>query len=787
MIQKLFLGLSAWLDNDPSPGRLLALALLLAALNSVALGLASVVHSLDVGLLLLLVMLGGLIGWRLAASSWPGWLAGSVAILAGVSTTLLQVGRLSEVALILFGRLLSVTWQVIRWPVDGPPHITPLRLALVEFANGISTLLGRLFDWLLGLTTGEPVFDPVAVALVWGLTLWAVAIWAGWTVRRHDQALLGLLPAGALLVISMAYGAGNFAFLLLLVGLAWLLLAVVSYTARERYWEAAGIDFALDVRVEMTFTVIWLATALAVLAHITPVLSIQQVAQTAQRLIWEQPLGAGPVARSLGLQPQPRPPTIFDTVRAGGLPRHHLLGSGPELSEQVALIVRTDEFNPEANQARYWRSLTYDRYTGRGWLTSRTETVNYDPGEVVQPETLEVFKTSKALTLRQQIQLAGDEGGLLYAAGTLVTADQPYEVAWRASGDIFGATVEAAAYGVVSTAPLIDEVQLRQAGSRYPAWVQQRYLALPDTIPARVLALAHDLTATVPTPYDRARAIEAYLRTFPYSLDLPTPPADRDVADYFLFELRYGYCDYYATAMVVLARASGLPARLVVGYAGGVPDPAHARYLVTEANAHAWPEVYFPGYGWIEFEPTAARPPRERPTVPLLPPSFEPESVPSTFTVTTPVNSAPWAWGLVAGAAGLALSGAAWLAADTWRLRRAAPAATVARLYRRLQRFGSRLPLPVAAGATPFEFSDALAGCITALPGGSHWADLLATTTADIERLVSLYVDAVYSAHTLGETEQNQAIQTWRRLQWRLGLILVRLMRERLRALFSVE
>ncbi len=787
MIQKLLLGLSTCLDNDPSPGRLLALVLLLAALNSVALGLASVVHSLEIGLLLLTVILGGLVGWRLAASPWPGWLSGSVAILAGVSIIMLQVGRLSETVLILLGRLLSVTWQVAHWPVDGPPNITPLRLALVEFASGISILLRRLFDWLLGLTTAEPIFDPVAVALVWGLTLWAVAVWAGWTVRRRDQSLLGLLPAGALLVISMAYGAGNFAFLLLLVGLVWLLLAVVNYTARERYWEGAGIDFALDIRVEMTFTVIWLAAALAVLAHITPVLSIQQVAQTAQRLIWEEPLGAGPVARSLGLQPQPGPPTLFDKVRVGGLPRQHLLGSGPELSEQVALIVRPDEFNPEANQARYWRSLTYDRYTGRGWLTSRTEAVNYDAGEVVQPENRDVLKTSRVLTLHQQIQLAGDGGGLLYAAGMLVTVDQPYEVAWRRSGDAFGATIEAAAYSVVSTAPVVDEVGLRQTGSRYPRWVQQRYLILSETVPARVLALARDLTATAPTPYDRARAIEAYLRTFPYSLDLPTPPAGRDVADYFLFELRRGYCDYYATAMVVLARAAGLPARLVVGYAGGVPDPANRRFVVTEANAHAWPEIYFPGYGWIEFEPTAARPPWERPAAPFLPPPFEPESVPPAFVVTTPASSTHWLWGLVVGAAGLALSGAAWLAVDIWRLHRAAPATTVARLYRRLQRFGSRLALPVAAGATPFEFSDALAGRVAALTRGSRWANLLTATPADIERLAGLYVDAVYSAHAFGEAEQSQAIQIWRRLWWRLGLILVRLMRERLSALFSIE
>ena len=146
-----------------------------------------------------------------------------------------------------------------------------------------------------------------------------------------------------------------------------------------------------------------------------------------------------------------------------------------------------------------------------------------------------------------------------------------------------------------------------------PDWVANRYLTLPDELPYRVRQLALDLTAVQPNPYDRALAIEGYLREFPYTLNLPAPPANRDVVDYFLFDLKKGYCDYYASAMVVLARAAGLPARLVVGYNSGLYDPQQANYKVTEADAHAWAEVYFPGYGWVEFEPTGGRPPIERP------------------------------------------------------------------------------------------------------------------------------------------------------------------------------
>ncbi len=196
----------------------------------------------------------------------------------------------------------------------------------------------------------------------------------------------------------------------------------------------------------------------------------------------------------------------------------------------------------------------------------------------------------------QEVQKQGNAGELLFAAGTLVTVDHDFNVAWRSQpdGDLFGASVQSKTYRVASRVSTAGEVELRLAGSNYPEWIRARYLALPNDIPDRVLVLARDLTATAPTLFDRARAIEAYLRHFPYTLDLTTPPPNRDIVDYFLFDLKRGYCDYYATAMVVLARAAGLPARLVVGYATGTYDPSQARYVVTEADAHSWVEVYFP-------------------------------------------------------------------------------------------------------------------------------------------------------------------------------------------------
>ena len=174
---------------------------------------------------------------------------------------------------------------------------------------------------------------------------------------------------------------------------------------------------------------------------------------------------------------------------------------------------------------------------------------------------------------------------------------------------------------MTSALPNVGEGELRQSAQNYPAWISQTYLQLPESLPERVIELANGLVMGATNPYDRVRLIESYLRQIPYSLDVPEPPKDQDVVDYYLFDLKKGYCDYSASALVVLARAAGIPARLVMGYAQGAYDPNNHVYVVTGADAHSWPEVYFAGLGWVEFEPTAAQPEIRAPRKPARDPA----------------------------------------------------------------------------------------------------------------------------------------------------------------------
>lgn len=109
--------------------------------------------------------------------------------------------------------------------------------------------------------------------------------------------------------------------------------------------------------------------------------------------------------------------------------------------------------------------------------------------------------------------------------------------------------------------------------------------------------------------YDKAEAIAGYLRTLPYTTNVPAPAYDADGVDHFLFNLGAGYSDYFGSAMAVMLRAVGVPARMAVGYGMGELDK-EGNVIVRDRNSHGWTEVFFPGYGWVEFEPT---PGHERP------------------------------------------------------------------------------------------------------------------------------------------------------------------------------
>ncbi|MFL7792504.1 MAG: hypothetical protein AB8I69_10220, partial [Anaerolineae bacterium] len=509
---------------------LLTLGLLVIIVVNVAAGIVGAVEGLDALLLIAVALLGMLVGWGLAATSLSAWKANVLFFVSGFMVLFLRVGRLgrdlvalAQASITLFAK--AFLWVVLLVILREPPNFTlpwaPVPAALTGLWDDSSVLMLRVYTWLQGVIAGNSAFDPVAATLVWGLGLWLVAAWAAWMLRRHAKPLLAVAPGGVLLLATLSYNWGNTLGILVLLGAALLLFALTAYGVRQRRWLATGIDFP-DLGNETTVAVILVSSVLVIVAAVSPSIGFRDIIDFVGRLSAGQTTDEGDLG---DLPQQVIPPSQmekshFGDLRQGGLPRSHLLGSGPELSKHVVMLISTGQFAPNLPEGivdvprYYWRSISYDVYTGRGWKTGTPETVDYQANV-----TLTVTALAAQREMRQDVRIVGDVGGLLHAAGTLHSVDQDYTVAWRSPEDMFGATLESTNYRATSLVSVATEEQLRAAGSDYPEWVRARYLPLPDTVSDRVLGLARDLTATEPTPYDRAVAIETYLRDYPYTLD----------------------------------------------------------------------------------------------------------------------------------------------------------------------------------------------------------------------------------------------------------------------------
>ncbi|MDI6773192.1 MAG: transglutaminaseTgpA domain-containing protein, partial [bacterium] len=278
------------------------------------------------------------------------------------------------------------------------------------------------------------------------------------------------------------------------------------------------------------------------------------------------------------------------------------------LDEGVVMRVRsTHQFN--------WRALVFDTYTGSGWRISDNRVHEaegfFPPINLVHRQDEILRYGARPIRVTQSFFIEVEQPNVVFAAPV---AESLYLSTARVYLDRYGAirlssTLKpGTVYSVVSRALIPDPGRLRGVQGEVPADLRERYLALPP-IPERVRDLALRLVADQPTVYDRVTSVNRHLWA-EYRYDLTIPPQRRsgDAVDYFLFEEKRGYCEQFASAMVVLLRAVEIPARLVTGYAPGTLNPLTGMYDVRNSDAHAWVEVFFPGVGWVEFEPTPGFP-----------------------------------------------------------------------------------------------------------------------------------------------------------------------------------
>ena len=781
---------------------LLTVVLLAGALGKVVRG-ATLSAFVPVG------VAAALVGWGFGSSRFPegasgrykGWQAWGGMITLGVVLLWGSTAQFGGPLLRLAEALPSIVYQTFLWvwKHQTPPDFSAAFQAWFSLVTQSSVLWGRVAQWAQSLPSGG-IDDPVVQVLVWSLALWLVTVWAGWFMRR-GQVLTATVPSLALLAEVLYSTGADIVPLWGLLSVTLLLMGLMRFEATFLSWIKRGIDYA-EIILEITVSIIVVVTLMLVaVAWGVPSFSIQPIVDLINEYQRVEGNSGPSLAQTLGLQMIPSREDPFASYHLSGMPTRHEIGPGPQLSDELVMSIGTGELPaiPNVELAKHapryhWRSNTFDIYHSSGWATSSVESVNYEADAALFGPAPQRYRV-----LRQNVTFANQPDGKLYWAGTLYRVDQLFNVSWRtrpaasvlpgadsaadvgtfSQADLLGAISPAKTYNIESLLPLVSIEELRAAPPVYPAIIRRRYLQLPNKIPERVLALARELTAISPTPYEQAKAIETYLRnTYEYTLDLSAPPAGRDVVDYFLFDLKKGYCDYYASAMAVLARAAGLPARIVIGYASGTYNPATARYDVAQVDAHAWAEVYFSGIGWVEFEPTASQTEFERPSDETLSLEDQQPNGPQSmfgaldgFSRNLPMFSL-WSLLVLIGLVGLTVIAQI---AEFWLLTKIPAVRAMPLIYRGLYRLGRNVagPAPAtigSAGETASEFAALLRARLQGLSQQRLLRKSFAAAPGELNLLTRLYLRAIYSPHPPKKAEMRQALRAWQALRWRLLL-----------------
>jgi hypothetical protein len=555
---------------------------LVAALLSASARLQTTNWTENLGRVSFIVFLGAALGFALGKSIFPGRITLSMGLVYS---------------------LFAIPWQL------------GLLIPVVEWPERMSILYARMWYATSDFIQNNPVKDPILFLCVMMVLYWFASLVASYRLVRRADPWVPLLSLGVMILVieytvemyRSTTPPGNVYSLLYLI-FCLLLLGRVYFLRSRKDWEERGGTIEMEVGYDLGRGVAVAAVVIALLAWNTPrIINFFDYRNPARERVsqsWQT--FRDRISKAVNSLRSSNP------VEVHSYGSNMYLGTGGDQSEEVQFFVRPE--NGRQDNRVYWAARTYDEYRGGQWLTTIGSTQPVGPSyrmlvypswamrRQVQftfisniPLSRTLYYTNELLTVSRAAQaiVSVDQDGLMDL--NTIVLDPPLE-----SGE---------QYTIRSQVPIPTILALREAGEEYPDFISQRYLQMPSNFSPRIVELAKQIAGEEETSYDKAMAITQYLRrTITYSVTVPDPPRNREPLEWFLFDLRSGFCNYYASAEVMMLRALGIPARLVVGYAEGTWDPEQATYIVLGKDSHAWPEVYFPKLGWIAFEPTVSQP-----------------------------------------------------------------------------------------------------------------------------------------------------------------------------------
>jgi transglutaminase-like putative cysteine protease len=515
-----------------------------------------------------------------------------------------------------------------------------LSLALIRTPEGalwtarLARLSRHLAISITQLLQGEPVQDPLLFVFLVSSLTWVLGMQAGYGLTRHARSWRAILPTGVAVLVIQTYDpfvTSHVWYLAVYLLFALLFVARVNYLRDRARWRRELFSLPSYLGSETARVTLQIVAVIVLVAWSVPAIA---TALSPAQEAWER------ITRPwISLRDRLENAVVSLRDQVGVVYNvHHdslTLGPGSQLSDDISLVIEPQRDIPIGSRY-YWRARVYDTYADGEWRTtivSTSQTIVPGYLTLLFPEVAggrtSAFTITTAFPI-SMLYIPGQPSFLSRAA----QADLAYNpdgtvdiVALHAKPPLDGGMT----YRVRTSVNAPTIAQLRSASTDYPAWVTDRYLQLPPNITPRFRELALQFTEGRDNPYDVADALTTYLRrTIQYNEVISLPPSGQEPLDWFLFDYRKGFCNYYASAEVILLRSLGIPARLASGFAQGerqvgsdiyVPgrddNPPWSEnsdvYVVRQRDSHAWPEVYFPGFGWIEFEPTSAQSPLDRP------------------------------------------------------------------------------------------------------------------------------------------------------------------------------
>lgn len=488
----------------------------------------------------------------------------------------------------------------------------------VLWSERLLGIAGRMWVIFTQLFTRQPVMDTMLFLMLMTTLFWIMGIHAGYTLTRYGNHWVAILPSGLTIFIIHSYDSilpFRTWYLLAYIFFTLLFVARVVYVRKLKRWKKTKTSVPPYLGWDIIRITLLVTVLLLLFTWTIPALA--DSSSTAQT-VWQKVKQPWNNFRNFFTN-------ALASVRASVGIVSDYYGSEIDLSQGSPLkdihIFSVVAPPVKVQTSRYyWRARIYDNFEDGSWTSSHIyrrfmspQDLESDPLHPIEkPANIGTF----SFTIAQPI-------ATLFTVYQTTWVSRPVNLEFLLNPDssLDLASMRASpflnagdTYKIQAVTRDITISDLKESGTTFPNWVTNRYLHIPESISSRTIDLAEEITAEEETQYDKVNAVTKYLRSnIEYTETVPPIPKDQDILDWFLFDLKQGFCNYYASAEIILLRAVGIPARLAAGYAQGTLSESPNIYKVRQMDAHAWPEVYFPDIGWVEFEPTASQPVLIRP------------------------------------------------------------------------------------------------------------------------------------------------------------------------------